>query len=87
MIVLGLLCAAALFLFRAIHRRGEAQLLASIGFYAGVVLFILKTSPELLVPAIVLAILLASVGLVRQLASMSAAPVKAEARQAFFSDR
>lgn len=68
MIATSLLVLACALAFHAILRRDEKKLLIAIVAYAAAILYIVKTLPELSVPAMVLAIALTSLGLFRFLA-------------------
>lgn len=84
---IGVLGVAALILLRAIWARNEAALMLGVSIYAGVAFFIVKVSPELIVAVMILAIALATLGLVRFLSErLSAGSAKRAEPQGFFTE-
>lgn len=65
MIATILLVVACGLLFTAIMRRDEKTLLLAITAYAGATFYIVTMAPELFVPAALLAIAMATLGLIR----------------------
>lgn len=65
MIVLAMLCLASALVFGAILRRDQPLLLLGVVAYAGTCLLIMEMAPELLLPALSLAVALAILGLAR----------------------
>lgn len=86
MVMLGLLCIAAMVLFRGIMKRSETTLVAGVVLYAGTVIYIAFHAPELVTAAIALAVIAALFGLARVIAFRARQDGKVTRLTTFFLD-